>query len=115
MPQMSLMTSAGPAPLSGGRWKGQSPGGRESNAANGKKMQPQPLKALLVEGDSQFACAVLARLSALTGARIELHVSETLGDALPRIRLGRFDTTGRSRFPSDPYGVSTFARVHSHA
>ena len=115
MPQMSLMTSAGPAPLSGGRWKGQSPGGRESNAANRKKMQPQPLKALLVEGDSQFACAVRASLSALTGARIELHVSETLGDALRRIRLERFDAILLNLFLSDAQGVNTFARIHSQA
>src|SRR6266404_4306495 len=115
MPQISIMTSAGAAPPSRGRWKGQGSGGRESNAGNRTKMQPESLKALLAEGDSQFASAVRASLSALTGARIELQVSETLDDALRRIRLERFDAILLDLFLSDSQGVNTFARIHSQA
>src|SRR6266496_2148484 len=73
MPQMSIMSSAVPVPSPRARGKGRNSGSRESNAGNGKKMQPESLQALLVEGDSQFVRAVRASLSALTGARIELQ------------------------------------------
>src|SRR6266536_903758 len=115
MPQMSIMSSAVPVPSPRARGKGRNSGSRESNAGNGKKMQPESLQALLVEGDSQFVRAVRASLSALTGARIELQVSETLDDALHRLRLERFDAILLNLFLSDSQGVNTFARIHSQA
>ena len=98
-----------------GEWKARGSGRRESKTGTAKKMQLRPLNALLVEGDSQFACAMRASLSTLTGARIDLQSSGTLDGALRRIRLEHFDAILLNLFLSDSQGLCTFARIHSQA
>ena len=113
MSQTTTMTSAEQA--LNGEWKGRSVGRREPKTGTTKKMQPRSLKALLVEGDSKFACAMRESLSSLTGARIDLRTSETLDEALRHIRSEHFDAILLNLFLSDSQGLSTFARIRAQA
>jgi len=113
MSQTTTMTSAEQA--LNGEWKGRSVGRREPKTGTTKKMQPRSLKALLVEGDSQFACAMRESLSTLTGARIDLQASETLDEALRHIRSEHFDAILLNLFLSDSQGLVTFARIRAQA
>src|SRR5262245_48631975 len=115
MPQKRILTSAEKALQLNGEWKDRSFGRRESKTGTTKKVQPRFLKALLVEGDSQFASAMRESLSTLTGARIDLRASETLDQALRRIRLEHFDAVLLNLFLPDSQGPDTFARIHSQA
>ncbi len=115
MPHKRIMTSADQALPLNGEWKGRSLVRRESKTGTAKEMQPRSLKALLVEGDSKFACAMRESLSTLTGARMDLQASETLGEALRRIRLEHFDSILLNLFLYDSRGLCTFARIHAQA
>ncbi len=115
MSQPRLMTPMIPISHPGSEGKGERSRRRELDAGTLKTMQLQSLKILLVEGESEFASVIRESLSTLTGARIELQISETLGNALRRVRLQRFDAILLNLFLADSEGISTFDRIHSQA
>ena len=97
-------------------------------AVNGDRVRPPPqrqscgmrtenksIRVLLVEDDLPFARAVKECLSALSAARIDLIILQTLSEALSRLKQERFDAVLTDLSLSDSQGLRTFALIHAQA
>jgi signal transduction histidine kinase len=78
-------------------------------------MENNLVRALLIESDPKFVRLMRESLSSVTGSRIDLSSSETLGDALKQLGQSQNDAILLNLFLSDSEGIATFTRVHAEA
>src|SRR5205814_4245279 len=90
-------------------------GTAHSGRSRHTRIDNNAIKVLLVEGDLPFARALKESLSALTTARIDLLILQTLKEALQRLQQERFDAVLTDLSLSDSQGLGTFSEIHSQA